>query len=481
MLPDTRGTSSSRAPFWEFGSRRDGIALIDGRNCVSYSDLDVLVTELVHVFGDLAEHRTVGFLSFPPATCAIAVYLAALRSRRAVPLLLQPSMNDKLLAKLVEQYSPDWIFAGADGPPIEGYRSIWERDGMRLALRNADNRRSAPHPDLAILLSTSGSTGAQKLVRLSYSALAANAASIVDYLELSPAERAITTMPLAYSFGMSIINSHLAAGASVVLSDKSVVSGEFWNLAKESGVTSLSGVPSTFEMLRRAGIERRGLDRLTTLTQAGGAMRPQLALYFEGLAHQHGWRMIVMYGQTEAAPRISYVPPERLREKVGSIGIPVPGGELEVDPASRELIYRGPNVMMGYAESAEDLSRGDDCGGVLRTGDIGHADKEGFFYITGRIKRFVKLSGARIGLDALEQQLTELLETTVVCTGRDETLELWLCADAGRSDAEVRTCLRHTFDIYPGLAKIYRVQEIPLTANGKTDYRALAAANEERA
>jgi acyl-CoA synthetase (AMP-forming)/AMP-acid ligase II len=209
-------------------------------------------------------------------------------------------------------------------------------------------------------------------------------------------------------------------------------------------------------------------------------MRPDLTRSFDALALDNGWRLFVMYGQTEAAPRISYVPPERLRDKVGSIGVAIPGGTLEVDPATSELIYRGPNVMMGYAERRSELALGDECGGTLRTGDLAEMDADGFCYLKGRLKRFVKISGARINLDAVEAGLSAQYGTQIVCTGSDDRLCVWMLDEAAVADEAVLGSLRETFDIFPGFARPVRIATFPLTSNGKIDYRSLALRSKNR-
>ena len=466
--------------YWDLGAPAGDIALIGpGGETRSYGALaeaaDALAAELPGSGG-----RSLGFLVLQPSFEAVAAYLGCLRSRRHVPLLVQQGVNPKLLAHLAEVYRPDWLMLPAGGEAPAGYRAVWTGDTDAIWGREAETEEAPLHPDLALLLSTSGSTGSEKLVRLSYGALAANAAAIVEYLEMRPDDRTVTTLPLGYSFGMSILNSYLEAGASILLTGESLMSRDFWRLAAEQGITSLSGVPSTFEMLRRVGLEKRGLDRLRTLTQAGGAMRPELIRTFDALARDNGWRLFVMYGQTEAAPRISYVPPERLPDKVGSIGIAIPGGALEVDPATSELVYRGPNVMMGYAERREELAEGDECGGTLRTGDLGERDCDGFFYLKGRLKRFIKISGARINLDTAEAGLTERFGTPIVCTGSDDRLCVWLLDEAGATEDEVLAALRETFDIFAGFVSLSRIATFPLTANGKIDYRSLALRSNDR-
>ena len=460
--------------FWDLGAPPGDVALIDkGGEARSYGTLaaaaDALAGELPAPAG-----RSLGFLVLQPSFEAVAAYLGCLRSRRHVPLLVQQGVNPRLLAHLADVYRPDWLMlpAGVEAPA--GYRTTWTGEDDAIWAREAGAQEAPIHPDLALLLSTSGSTGSEKLVRLSYDALASNAAAIVQYLEMGRDDRTITTLPLGYSFGMSILNSYLEAGASIVLTGESLMSREFWRLAAEQGISSLSGVPSTFEMLRRVGLEKRGLDRLNTLTQAGGAMRPELIRAFDALSREQGWRLFVMYGQTEAAPRISYVPPDRLHDKIGSIGIAIPGGTLEVDPATSELVYRGPNVMMGYAERRDELALGDECGGTLRTGDLGEADAEGYVYLKGRLKRFIKVSGARINLDTVEIALSERHGLQIVCTGSDDRLDVWLPDDEAIAGEAVLAGLRDMFDIFPGFARVLRIATFPLTANGKIDYRSLA-------
>ncbi|MGB3722867.1 MAG: AMP-binding protein [Pacificimonas sp.] len=443
-------STTSDTPFWVL-DHGDRTALITAAGeAVSY---DTLAARADALAADLPEGPGFGFLLISPDVDSIALYLGALRAGRQVPLLLNADIGDDALAALSAHYRPNWIRGRDVGSALDGSADI--------------------HDNLALLLATSGSTGSPKLVRLSANAIASNAASIAHYLGLTPDDRAITTMPLAYSFGMSILNSHLAVGASLVLSDLSMLQPDFWTLAKTSGVTSLSGVPSSFDMLRRAKLETRGLDRLRMLTQAGGKLPDRLVSHFADLCAGEGWDMHVMYGQTEAAPRISHVPPDRLKDKVGSVGIAVPGGDISIADDTGELVYRGPNVMMGYAESREDLARGDDMGGILHTGDLARLDEDGFAYITGRLKRFIKLSGTRTNLDAVEAWAASRYGAPVAAGGEDEKLALWLTAKVGADDAAVKADLRAAFDIFPGMVRLARIDALPLTANGKTDYAAL--------
>jgi acyl-CoA synthetase (AMP-forming)/AMP-acid ligase II len=189
------------------------------------------------------------------------------------------------------------------------------------------------NPELSVLLSTSGSTGSPKAVRFTNARLAANALSIAEYLGLDDSEIALAHLPLQYSFGMSVVNSHLAAGAQLLLTTRSMMEAQFWAMAERA--TSFSGVPFHYEMLERLRFERRQMPVLRTLTQAGGRMPPERVRRFAELAAKRGWRLFVMYGQTEAGPRIAYLPPEDAVEHAGVIGKAIPGMTIELRRAGR--------------------------------------------------------------------------------------------------------------------------------------------------
>lgn len=453
--------------FWEL-PYDDRIALVEGTRQISYRELSVLADALAE---HLPAGRGMGILAMPSAVEAIALYLGALRSQRHVPLLMQPDTDPALLAALIAQYRPEWL--ALPGPAPLGYTTIHDAGRLRLHLRDARDETTAPHPELGLLLSTSGSTGSPKLVRLSARALASNAAAIMHYLGLAADDGAITTLPLAYSFGMSILNSHLACGGRVVLSEDSLMTREFWDTARGNAITSLSGVPATFELLRRMGLARLQLPSLRMLTQAGGRLRDELVRHFAASARDHGLQFFVMYGQTEASPRISYVPSERLIDKIGSIGVPVPGGRMDIDPATGELIYAGPNVMMGYATTRDALAHPDEQHGVLRTGDLARVDEDGFHYITGRAKRFLKLSGNRVNLDEVEAMLSAALGRQILCTGSDDDLVVFSHGDAPAMQDEIRRLVQERYKLFGGLVRCLHLDGLPLLSNGKTDYSSL--------
>lgn len=388
----------------------------------------------------------------------LSAYISALNSGHTV-MLLAADMNEELLAQVIKQYQPKWI-VGCD--VYEGYRFEEEK-----LVREAEVA-TAIHTDLAMLLSTSGTTGSQKFVRLSYENLCSNAKSIIAYLEIDEQERAVMNLPLSYSYGMSIVNSHLLAGATILLTDESVMEKSFWEFVKEQKATSLAGVPFTYQMLQRVGLTKMDLPHLRTLTQAGGRLNEKLVRHFGEWALANDKRFYVMYGQTEAAPRMSYIPYDKVLEKAGTIGIAVPGGELSI--VEDELVYKGLNVMMGYAECLADLAKGDEMGGVLHTGDTATVDEDGYFTITGRLKRFIKLFGLRINLDDVEKRLESKFHMPLACTGSDD--KLIVAIEQGEFVDAVKAEIETLYHLHKTAYKV-KVLPIPHFANGKTDYMKL--------
>jgi acyl-CoA synthetase (AMP-forming)/AMP-acid ligase II len=305
-----------------------------------------------------------------------------------------------------------------------------------------------------------------------------NAASIATYLSLTPDERPVTSLPFHYSMGLSVLNSHWAAGAPVVVTSESVIQQPFWATVRARECTSLAGVPFTFQMLERAGFRNLDLPSLRTLQQAGGSLDVRLARTYAEHMAARGGRLFVMYGQTEATARISYVPPGRLLDKLGSAGVPIPGGRLRIDAEEPgegaghrvgEIVYEGPNVMMGYAMGPDDLRLGDEQGGILRTGDIGYLDDEGYLFVVGRSKRITKVHGLRINLDEVESVLR--VEGPAAVVGGDDAIWGFCAFGTDESIAELARTLARRFRLHHSTVRLRRVEAIPTSGFGKTDYR----------
>ena len=275
------------------------------------------------------ERRRLVFLAPGPDVEAVVLYLGCLHA--GLPICLGEPQPDPL-ARLARIYRPALVLAPdalhdarrmAPCPPSQqAIEPRWPSNCSEPAL----------HPDLALLLTTSGSTGSPKLVRLTTRNLLSNASRIAEYLGLNTGERAVQSLPMHYSYGLSVLNSHLVAGGTVVLTPHSFMRPEFWRDADQERATSFAGVPYMYETLHRLRFDPARHPTLRTYTQAGGALRRDLIAHFHARVTEAGARLVVMYGQTEATARISYVPPERLGEKIGSIGMPIPGGRLRLEP-----------------------------------------------------------------------------------------------------------------------------------------------------
>nr|WP_229499325.1 AMP-binding protein [Pseudoduganella ginsengisoli] len=341
------------------------------------------------------------------------------------------------------------------------------------------------HPDLCVLLSTSGTTGSPKLVRLSRKNIEANAGAIATYLGLTPDDRAITTLPLYYSYGMSVLNSHLFAGATVLLTERALSENEFWQFFESGGATSFSGVPFSFDVLERISFRTKNYPTLRYIAQAGGRLPAEQVRQYGTWARDHGKQLFVMYGQTEAAPRMAYLPPDLVLNNTECIGLPVPGGEFllagddgaYITEADRpgELVYRGPNVMMGYAETLDDLAKpqGPD---LLHTGDIACQQANGLYRIIGRRNRFSKILGLRISLDELERWMQQRGWHGIV-TGDDRIIVVAVSDD--KNVRAVQLALLERYALPASAIVVLHLDPLPLLPSGKFDYRGLLRAGQE--
>lgn len=448
-------------------------AIITPHDSYSYAEL---TNEVFNLSEKIVSHQLL-FLLCKNNIESIIGYLSSL-NRNTVVLPVNSDIDQQTLLNLIEIYQPRYIFKSKDRI-IEGTAELTNLRSYNLIETVFKNSPSLP-AELALLLSTSGSTGSPKLVRLSLNNILSNATSIAQYLKIDENERPITSLPMYYSFGLSVINSHLIKGATILLNDYSYVQREFWQFANHNNFTSFSGVPYTFEILKKINFWTLPTPSLKTITQAGGKLSNDLLKYFIENSEERGIKFITMYGQTEATARMSFLPQEYGLSKLGSIGIAIPGGAFEIagdngeilkDNEIGELIYHGSNVSLGYAEKHSDLYEKDNNNGTLYTGDMGYRDKDGFFFITGRKKRFLKLAGNRISLDYVEQLLLPYLKENV-CVGNDSKLYIFTTDQDFNSD-EIINFLSSKLKIIKPFFEIRRIEKIPRSETGKIQYSKL--------
>ena len=365
---------------------------------------------------------------------SISLYVSFINNG-VVPIIINSDIEESLIIDIIEKYSPSYIFSPITHQNYDFNYSEFLTYNSFTVLKARNLFQTELDSELAILMSTSGSTGSPKLIRISYNNLLSNAISISNYLNLNSDETAITNLPMNYSYGLSIINSHLYVGAKIVVTKKSIIQRDFWELLKINNVTSLSGVPYTYEILKKLRFFKMDLPSIRYITQAGGKLSNSIIKEFANQCLSKNIDFFVMYGQTEGTSRLSYLNPDKILEKLGSVGKAIPGGEfrlvndknekIELANIEGELVYIGKNVMLGYASEKFDLSKAAELNDTLYTGDLAYKDEQGYFFITGRKKRFIKIYGNRFSLDEIEDHIKNNgIESA--CTGDDDKLKVFI-------------------------------------------------------
>jgi amino acid adenylation domain-containing protein len=430
----------------------DAIALIDGTRTITYRDLNARANGFASalIAAGIARHDRV-IIAVENSVDMVAAYLGTLKAG-AVAIPLPAGPRSDRLADAVADCQPSAavidaataadartpaLFAGCKaifvgGRIAPGHR--WLPPFQRLA--DAVNTPDATDPavriidrDLAAIIYTSGSTGTPRGVMLTHRNFVANATSIVKYLSLTSADRVMCVLPFHYVYGLSLLHTHLAVGGSIVIDNRFVFPNVVLRSMQQHQVTGFAGVPSTFALLlHRSDLERTPLPSLRYVTQAGGAMpRAQIV---EWRARGPQVPFFVMYGATEAAARLAVLDPDRLQQKLGSIGRAIPNVEIQVvDAEGRpcaagevgELVARGANISMGYWNDADETQRRFGPLGY-RTGDLGYEDADGFIFLVGRKHDMIKVGANRVGAKEIEDVLHDhdrVHEAAVVAAPND--------------------------------------------------------------
>ncbi|MBA2444266.1 MAG: AMP-binding protein [Nocardioidaceae bacterium] len=465
MLLRSTTVAPSATPFaTRLAGFGDQVAIVTAEVQLSYRELSERVEAIAQRLGG---QRRLVLVAGGNRIDTLVAYLAALSGGH--PVLLAAGSDPERLESLIATYDFDVVMREVAGE--------WCLQERRLGSAHQ------LHPDLALLLSTSGSTGSPRLVRLSHDNLQSNADAIATYLDIRPTDRAATTLPMSYCYGLSVVNSHLARGAALILTDLSVVDACLWDLFRDHQGTSFAGVPYTFELLDKVGFAERRLPSLRYVTQAGGRLSPDKVERFARLGARDGWDFFVMYGQTEATARMAYLPPQLAATHPSSIGVPVPGGSFTLEPVggisepdAGELVYSGPNVMMGYADGPVDLCLGRTIE-KLRTGDIARLGSNGLFEVIGRRSRFAKLFGLRIDLQQVE---TELVAEGVSACCLEAGDELVVAVEGRHRSDELRSLVARRCGLPICAARICPFDRLPRLENGKPDYQKLAQLTQVR-
>ena len=401
----------------------------------------------------------------------------AFENNHQVPLLLSAGLDKELRENLAAAYGPSYYWAPERMAEELGGEKVYEAYGYVL-LKTGEE----PYPlndKLSMLLTTSGSTGSPKLVRHKYGNLEANAENVAKVFGWTKEEVGICDLPMNYTMGLNVINSHLVAGASVLMVKANLMDPAFWEFIKENGGTSFCGVPFSYEIMRRIGFDKMDLPKLTTLAEGGGKLTDKMFRWIAEFCRNNGKRFCATFGTSETSARMAFLDPDLALEKIGSMGKAIPNGELflideqknEDGTATGELGYRGPNVTMGYAICREDLLKDDEFQGEYHTGDIAKRDEEGFYFIIGRKKRFLKLFGLRVSLDETERILKTQYASDFVCTGDDKRMNIFT-TDAS-IEKQIIPFISEKTHLHNSAFRVIVIDEIPRNDYGKVRFAEL--------
>lgn len=399
-----------------------------------------------------------------------------------VAILIDLKTSKEEINKIINIYEPNYIFAPNYlnlNLKFDNYEII-KYFFDYIIIKNQKVTEHKFHKDLFLLLPTSGSMGSSKFVRLSKKNLLANAKSIIKYLNIKSIDKAITTMPFSYSFMLSIINTHLLSSASIFVTENSILQNEFWKEFKNNKITSLSGVPYIFEIILKLGLQNIYTPSLKYLAQAGGKMNDENIKRIIEFSSKNNIKFFMMYGQTEASARMTFLDWRLSEKKIGSIGKSIPNTKIWLEDKKKkninnpykigEIIFKGKNVSLGYCEKKYDLRLGNLNKSVLRTGDLAYFDDERFLFLVGRKNRISKIFGNRINLDELENKM-KLKKFEIACKEINEKINIYF--DNNLNKRKLTERLTEVTGLNQNGFKLIKIKKIPRTSSGKISYSKL--------
>lgn len=454
---------------------KDLTAIIDNQgHTMTYGQL----IDFTYEFYSKIKNRTLIFILCENSAAPLAGYVSCLENR-VVPLMVSATMDSDMLFNLIDVYHPEYLWVPSVMHDRFNYPIRFEAMGYSLLATGLK-----PYPlyeDLALLLTTSGSTGSAKYVRHTYNNVIANATNVSTVFEMDENENGMVSLPLQFTQGLNVATSHLLAGATALLSTNNLMQKEFWDFFKENHATSMTCVPYSVELLNRLRFFQMNLPHFKTLNEGGGRLPDQLFMKCAEYAVNTGRKFVPTYGSTETTSRMAYLPAELAIHKCGSIGRPLPnccfelidddGNLITETNQVGEIVFKGPNVTLGYAECGDDLAKGDERFGVYNTGDLAYFDEDNCYFIVGRKKRFLKIFGYRISLDEAERMIKDQFHIECACVGTDKKLTVFTTQDGIKDDVisfmSEKTGLHHiAFDVK-------WIESIPKNDTGKTQYKTL--------
>lgn len=425
----------------------------------------------LHESLDIEDLRAVVFIYNDNQLPTIETFLNFYQKRYTVA-LLNAGLHPQFKQNLEDEYRPAYIW-DPSRTTVEGYDLKPVSENISLFKRK-EIRNYPIHADVKLLMSTSGSTGSPKFVKISDDNLVQNALSIMEYMPITEHDVVPLNVPINFVYGFSIFTTNCIKANTIVCTDRDVLQKEFWSDLAYYGFSTLSGVPYFYELLQRFGFFKKDTPSLRYMTHTGGMLNKELANVISDYSHLYNKQFFAQYGQTEASGRMAFLPPQDFRDKGTSIGIPVKNGRFEIDKSTGELIYYGPNVSGGYANNAFDL-QDYNYSNKLYTGDLAEKNESGHFYIKGRIKRIIKLFGVRLNLDEVELLLKNELEgQTVICISVHDKYLGIIHQNEFLVRETITQVLKEKLGLHTSSLKTYYLENIPLTVNGKVDYPAIS-------
>ena len=454
----------------EFDSGR--IAVIDdiGQK-LSYGELAKCPSHIK----DIIPTRSIVFLMCRNTVGCLAAYISMVENG-IVPVMLNDAIDGELFNVLYDTYRPQYICLQESKTELFNFNMVYtEYDYVYLETKQ---EQYAIHRDLQLLMTTSGSTGSPKLVRYKKGNLEANAKNVAKAWGWTSDERPICDLLMNYTMGLNVINTHLFVGATLLLVTSNITDATYWKFIKENRATNFTGVPFSYDLLWKLRFQRMDLPYLKTLSEGGGKLTDAMFKNVAEFCANNGKRFIASFGTTETSARMAMLDADKALEKQGSIGKAIPEGQLVLfDTEGNEIVemvaegelgYRGPNVTMGYAQCIEELSLGDVFNGLYRTGDVARRDADGYYYIVGRMSRFLKMLGYRVSLDQCENLIREKFKIDCACGGTDEKMKIYVTSDIYVDN--IRRFVSEKTGIYISMFEIIAVHEIPRNSNGKIMY-----------
>ncbi|MCH5265060.1 MAG: AMP-binding protein [Lachnospiraceae bacterium] len=460
---------------WNFKQYKEKLALIDdkGRR-VSYLTL----YKEQKIFAQKIDSNSLVMIICENTYECVLGYISCIQNKK--PVIMVDSQIDKAqISILCNIYRPEYVWGKYE--EIHGYSTVLHYGNYYLMSnsRSEAKKNDSIDKNIALLLPTSGSTGNRKYVCLSYKNLMSNARAIIKALNIRSDDVSPLNLPISYTYGISIVNTYLYRGASILLTESSILDGKAWDFFEKNNFTSLSGVPRMYENLERLKFRHKKYPSLRVMTQAGGRLNINLQKKYLEYAKLSGINFYIMYGQTEATARISCYLLNKHEDKIGSVGKAVPDLNISIDCTKElfeaqndnscgEVVVEGDSVFAGYAESRKDLISVKQRY-TLHTGDIGYIDEDGYLYLVGRKTRFCKICGRRIELDDIESVIKDEFKI-VQCAAVEKDGIIYIFIVNPIEGELIKKRLFRKLNIPHFQISIHVIKKIPHNSSGKIQY-----------